>query len=79
MSAEKLELQDDGPCMICNGELDTGWECTVCGTDNRDWYYPNRPPAKTILGECKAGNLVDINGRCDFCGAKPGDKCGGLN
>lgn len=26
----------DGPCLVCGGELDTGWECTDCGADHRD-------------------------------------------
>lgn len=24
----------DGPCLLCGGELDTGWECTECGADH---------------------------------------------
>lgn len=43
MSAEKLELKDgdEAPCVKCGAvALDTGWECTECGFDNRDWYYP---------------------------------------
>ena len=27
---------DDGPCLVCGGELDTGWECNTCGAD----HYP---------------------------------------
>ena len=27
---------DDGPCLLCGGELDTGWECTECGADHHD-------------------------------------------
>ncbi len=26
---------EDGPCVICGGELDTGWECNDCGADHR--------------------------------------------
>lgn len=25
---------DDGPCLVCGGELDTGWECNTCGADH---------------------------------------------
>ena len=26
---------DDGVCLVCGGELDTGWECVDCGADHR--------------------------------------------
>jgi hypothetical protein len=41
--SELLILQegDDQPCLKCGVvALDTGWECTECGYDNRPWYYP---------------------------------------
>lgn len=25
---------DDGACVLCGGELDTGWECNSCGADH---------------------------------------------
>lgn len=78
MSATLLDLKKDGPCLMCGGELDTGWECNECGADNIDWYYPNRPKEGPVLDQCKAGNWIEVNGPCAFCGAKPGDKCGGL-
>jgi hypothetical protein len=32
---------DDCPCIRCGKDaLDTGWECTECGMDCRDFYYP---------------------------------------
>lgn len=35
------KLCDDEPhCLKCSGYLDTGWECTECGHDNRPYYYP---------------------------------------
>lgn len=27
---------DDGPCLCCGGELDTGSECNDCGADHYD-------------------------------------------
>lgn len=43
-----LELDDEEqPCIKCGGATDTGWECTECGFDSRDWYFPNRPKHKT--------------------------------
>lgn len=28
-------------CLKCGSHaLDTGWECTECGYDNMQWYYP---------------------------------------
>lgn len=27
---------EDGPCLLCGGELDTGWECNDCGADHFD-------------------------------------------
>ena len=49
MSGEKLELEEDGPCLFCGKDaLDTGWECTECGADNRDWYYPDRDRTKDV-------------------------------
>ena len=43
-----LELDDEEqPCIKCGGATDTGWECTECGFDNRDWYFPNRPKHQT--------------------------------
>lgn len=28
-------------CLKCGSHaLDTGWECTDCGYDNMQWYYP---------------------------------------
>lgn len=37
----ELKLPADGPCLKCGKDaLDTGWECTECGFDNRPWYYP---------------------------------------
>jgi hypothetical protein len=78
VSAEEIILNDEEqPCLKCGGATDTGWECTECGFDNRDWYYPDRPPPKPALAECKAGNLIDVNGPCKICGAKPGGMCGG--
>lgn len=81
MSAELLQLNNEnGKCLTCGGELDTGWECTECGADNMDWYYPphERGPTKEITDLCKAGNLVPVNAACQHCGAEPGDKCGGI-
>ena len=42
--SEKLHIggvdQDDERCLRCGSPfLDTGWECTECGYDNRDHYY----------------------------------------
>ncbi len=55
MSAEKINLKegDDQPCMKCGCRfLDTGWECTECGYDNIDWYYPqNRSTTQQGAGE----------------------------
>lgn len=32
--------QDDERCLRCGSAfLDTGWECTDCGYDNRPHYY----------------------------------------
>lgn len=25
---------EDGACLLCGGELDTGWECNTCGADH---------------------------------------------
>lgn len=25
---------DEGPCVVCGGQLDTGWECNDCGADH---------------------------------------------
>ena len=25
---------DEGPCLVCGGQLDTGWECNDCGADH---------------------------------------------
>jgi ribosomal protein L37E len=38
----ELKLPEtDGKCLKCGKDaLDTGWECTECGYDNRQWYYP---------------------------------------
>lgn len=38
----ELKLPEtDGKCLKCGKDaLDTGWECTECGYDNRPWYYP---------------------------------------
>lgn len=27
-------------CPSCGGDLDTGWECNVCGRDWLPWAYP---------------------------------------
>lgn len=27
---------DDGDCLVCGGDLDTGWECNDCGADHYD-------------------------------------------
>lgn len=27
-------------CPTCGGELDTGWECLLCGLDWAPWAYP---------------------------------------
>lgn len=39
-----LELPTDPDaqwCLKCGKDaLDTGWECTECGYDNMQWYYP---------------------------------------
>lgn len=38
----KLPTDTDAEyCLQCGSKfLDTGWECTDCGYDNRPWYYP---------------------------------------
>ena len=41
-SAEALTLPDE-KCLLCGGELDTGWECNKCGWDGIEWYAPYRP------------------------------------
>lgn len=38
-----IDLNDEEqPCVNCGGCTDTGFECTECGFDNIDWYYPER-------------------------------------
>ena len=77
MSGERLKLpEDDGPCQNCGERaLDTGWECTECGFDNIDWYYPqwNKEP---LTHECIGGKQIPADGgECTHCGAGWGDKC----
>lgn len=43
-----LELDnEEQPCIKCGSATDTGWECTECGFDSRDWYFPNRQKIQT--------------------------------
>ena len=40
---------DDCQCIRCGKDaLDTGWECTECGFDNRDFYYPQHKLMRNI-------------------------------
>ena len=39
--------QEEPKCMKCGGFLDTGWECTVCGWDGINWYYPEHNASST--------------------------------
>jgi hypothetical protein len=70
---------EEQPCIACGESTDTGWECTVCGHDCKDWYYPEgiKQPQHTAKAECKAGNLIPVNGTCPYCNAEPFSKCGG--
>lgn len=43
----RLAAQDD-KCPECGGELDTGWECTVCGYDARDEAYPENQRERDV-------------------------------
>ena len=63
MSDGKLELEEDGPCLFC-GKDALGWECTECGADNRDWYYPDRDRSKDVpllkpAGVVKVGKEIE--------------------
>ena len=46
---------DDEKCTACGGELDTGWECTECGHDDRDTYFKPESTAENP-------HVVPING-----------------
>lgn len=36
-------------CPTCGGDLDTGWQCTRCSLDWRDWVL--MPPTIEVEGE----------------------------
>lgn len=55
MSAEKLNLLDER-CLLCGGELDTGYECNDCGWDGIEWYVPGyRPPTAEEIRRLETG------------------------
>lgn len=49
MSSEVPEKREFEYCPTCGGDLDTGWECTKCGLDWRDWVL--MPPTIEVEGE----------------------------
>jgi hypothetical protein len=53
--AETFPLPDE-KCLVCGGELDTGWECNDCGWDGIYWYNPlYRPPTAEEIRRLETG------------------------
>lgn len=53
MSTPIARDPDDEPCIRCGSKfLDTGWECTDCGMDCIDFYYPQHK----LMDAIAAGN-----------------------
>jgi len=51
MAGEELLDNDKMPCIRCGKDtLDTGWECTECGMDCRDFYYPQHKVMAGLRG-----------------------------
>lgn len=52
--SEEIKLNDEDPICLddaCKAYLDTGWECTACGKDWIEWYYPQNISTKESLKE----------------------------
>lgn len=51
--------EEEQPCLKCGGPTDTGWECTECGYDNRDWYLSTDKIKLPIRRQTNAINRFD--------------------
>lgn len=50
-------------CPECRGELDTGWECNVCGYDAKPELDRDRDTLELLKGNVRPGGIYDTRRR----------------
>ena len=53
-------------CPVCGGELDTGWECNVCGRDWREMALSPEPKPEDYPDEEQPGSSPSVRDNRTF-------------